>query len=64
MGKEIEKPKLHISQNDFVDITTTNVTTPAVSAEIEHQVETSEQFEIVIDKQQLDLKYFNIKLFI
>ena len=51
MGKEIEKPKLHISQNDFIDITTTNVTTPAVSAEIEHQVETSEQFEIVIDKQ-------------
>lgn len=48
---DIEKPELHILQNDFVDITTTNVTTPAVSAEIEHQVETSEQFEIVIDKQ-------------
>lgn len=47
---DIEKPELHILQNDFVDITTTAVATPAVREEIEHQVESSEDFEIVIEK--------------
>ena len=41
---DIEKPELYILQNDFVDITTTAVATPAVRDEIEHQVESSEDF--------------------
>ena len=46
-----QKPKLHISQNDFVDITTTAVATPVLSNEIEHQVVSSEDFDIEIDNQ-------------
>jgi hypothetical protein len=45
-----QKPKLHISQNDFVDITTTAVATPAVSKEIEHQIESAEDFKIVVNE--------------
>lgn len=54
MEKEVQKSKLHISQNDFIDIITTAVATPAVREEIEHQVESSEDFEIVINENQLD----------
>jgi hypothetical protein len=46
-----QKPKLHISQNDFIDIITTTVATPVLSNEIEHQVVSSEDFEIEIDNQ-------------
>ena len=47
---DIEKPELHILQNDFVDITTTAVATPAVRKEIEHQIESAEDFKIVINE--------------
>ena len=50
MGKD-KKPELHISKDDFIDITTTPIATPAVRKEIEQQVEASEQFKIVIDEQ-------------
>lgn len=50
MEKEVQKSKLHISQNDFIDIITTAVATPAVREEIEHQVESSEDCEIVINE--------------
>lgn len=51
MGKEMEKPKLHISQNDFIDITMTDVTTPVVCNEIENQMKNPEHYEIVVDKK-------------
>lgn len=54
MAKDIKNPELHISQNDFIDIITTAVATPVLSNEIEHQVESSEDFEIVINENQLD----------
>lgn len=51
MKKEIQKPKLHISQNDFIDITMTDVTTPVVCNEIESQMKNPEHYEIVVDKK-------------
>lgn len=51
MDKEIKKPKLHISQNDFVDIIMTDAALPVVKQEIEQQLETPEHYEIVVDKE-------------
>lgn len=50
MAKDIKNPELHISQTDFADITETDVATPAVREEIEHQIESAEDFKIVIDE--------------
>lgn len=44
-----QKPKLHISQNDFIDIA--DVATPVVCDEIEEQMENPEYYEIVVDKK-------------
>ena len=51
MEKDVQKSKLHISQNDFIDITMTDVTTPVVCNEIENQMKNPEHYEIVVDKK-------------
>ena len=49
MEKEVQKSKLHISQNDFIDIA--DVATPIVCDEIEEQIMNPEYYEIVVDKK-------------
>lgn len=49
MEKKVQKSKLHISQNDFIDIA--DVATPVVCDEIEEQMENPEYYEIVVDKK-------------
>lgn len=51
MERDVQKSKLHISQNDFIDITMTDITTPVVCNEIESQMKTPEHYEIVVDKK-------------